>query len=667
MENTNKIVKNEITPNGDVTTININKTDIQIDSDSIFIVLENTINSKFTEIDFSSLQNEKDVLEYFYKGEDECICWINRNFEKQYSLKKFYKSLIYESIKQKYFNINEISKIRNSIQLKLEKITKEIEDNQIIVISDLLQIYNKKFQTEKIPKFLSKEHYKSVKSIMYSIDFDSKFDEIFMKDEFLSLIPCYFKLVSREIKPFEFGIDNKNFFKLFLLSNYKDIYKSQTIKKIFVDNYEIIVKSFLLDSIEMKSEFESIINNNKFDCLYIETEIKKLMEKFNLMRNQNTIFHIISSYFYLVVNIMKDTSRDSLILNFSNEEIQIINKFILVNINNPYLNKLLSNLTNSLTKYSTNAKYNYPSLINSFNAFLINNSVLPEFECYNIKDIENSIYNSKINGLDKNKFDTLKEKINSLERCDSITGILYNQVLKNVFKSSGSDSNIFSLFPLNKRVYSNTITIFITGFLSEKKDFIKYWKKFIDYDSRFSNFFFFRWPSYSFSDIFFRNLPKMFKDAKLKAKYSGKILGEFLASNEIFNNFQINLVGHSLGCHVIKNCLKELNEIKGNKILINNVIFMAGATTLNNNKWPNIFQNVVGGRIINCYSKMDDVLTKLYKLCTINNAIGSDELIIKDEKGNFDYVENYDFSDLNLGHREYKKNFEKILKRIDFY
>ena len=671
---------NDGTDYGDTTPININKTDIEIGTDSILIVLDNTINKYFTLENFSYFKNEKEVLEYFHRGEDKCLVWINTNFQKQDSLKKFYKTLIYESIKEKYLSIKEIKNIRNDIQSKLEKITKEIKKSQIIDINDLLKIYNKNFNTDKIPKFLNKVHYKLIKQFKYTHDFDSKFYKIFTKKEFLNLNSYYFKYVREEIKPFEFGIGNENFFKIFLLSNYKDICKSSKIKNIFADNYENIVKTFCLDKIKMMPEFESIINNNKFEFFDIETKIQKPMAEFNKMINPDTIFYFISSYFYLILNIMKDTNRNSLNLNFSNKEVQITNKNIFVNINNPYMNKILSNVTNSLTKYSTNAKFNYPSLINSLNSFLIINSKQKEFESYDIKDIENIINNSKIEGLDKNKLNKLKDKMNSIERCDSIPGILLNQFIKYISKNDGSESNNISLYPMTNRVYSNTITIFVSGFLSAKDNFLKSWTKFINYDSRFSNFFFFRWPSYTFLDICFRNLtfltdiitnminlPKMFKNSKEKAKYSGKILGQFLASNEIFNNFQINLVGFSLGCHVIKNCLKELSEIEGSKVLINNVVFMGGATTLNSKKWPKIFQNVVGGRIFNCYSKKDDVLKKFFKLCTINNAIGSDKLIIKTENGTFDYVENYDFSDLNLGHLDYRDNFEEILKKIDFY
>ena len=45
--------------------------------------------------------------------------------------------------------------------------------------------------------------------------------------------------------------------------------------------------------------------------------------------------------------------------------------------------------------------------------------------------------------------------------------------------------------------------------------------------------------------------------------------------------------------------------------MINNALFLAGATVMREEKkniWRNKFKNIVGGRVINCYSKDDWVL-----------------------------------------------------------
>ena len=83
---------------------------------------------------------------------------------------------------------------------------------------------------------------------------------------------------------------------------------------------------------------------------------------------------------------------------------------------------------------------------------------------------------------------------------------------------------------------------------------------------------------------FIFNGAKLFMECKRKAKYAGKILALFLASNEEFNNCQINLAGFSLGSQVLKYCIKELDEIKGHRIMINNIVFLAGATVMKEDK-----------------------------------------------------------------------------------
>ena len=69
--------------------------------------------------------------------------------------------------------------------------------------------------------------------------------------------------------------------------------------------------------------------------------------------------------------------------------------------------------------------------------------------------------------------------------------------------------------------------------------------------------------------------------------------------------------------------------------------------------------------IINCYSKVDNILKYLYSNCTGNEPIGNKELDINDGKGGKNIVENYEFTDLNMGHLDYRERFSEILKRIN--
>ena len=135
-----------------------------------------------------------------------------------------------------------------------------------------------------------------------------------------------------------------------------------------------------------------------------------------------------------------------------------------------------------------------------------------------------------------------------------------------------------NLIPLTAKRHSNTITILISGFLSQNDD-INSWRHFFNYDRNNSNYYLFRWPSSDISTLIFKSLIFIFNSAKLflqckkRAKFAGKLLALFLANNEEFNNCQINIVGFSLGCQVTKYCIKELEAIKGHRVMINNVLF----------------------------------------------------------------------------------------------
>ena len=55
-----------------------------------------------------------------------------------------------------------------------------------------------------------------------------------------------------------------------------------------------------------------------------------------------------------------------------------------------------------------------------------------------------------------------------------------------------------------------------------------------------------------------QGVASVFKDSKSNAKLAGILLGYALAIREPFRSQSISLVGFSLGCQVIKSCLKTL-------------------------------------------------------------------------------------------------------------
>ena len=193
-------------------------------------------------------------------------------------------------------------------------------------------------------------------------------------------------------------------------------------------------------------------------------------------------------------------------------------------------------------------------------------------------------------------------------------------------------------------------------------------------------YYFYQWPGDSIGKIFIKmignsipfigeyisnaSIPNIFMSAKKRASYCGKILALILASRKFFGNCQIDLIGFSLGCHVIKNCLKELYSIENlNHNIINTVMFIAGATHIKNNeKWEKIFNRIITGRIINCYSKSDKALQLLFQPCVSKNPIGRIELNIGKQNMR---IENFDMSDLKMGHIDYRRHFKELIDKVN--
>ena len=118
----------------------------------------------------------------------------------------------------------------------------------------------------------------------------------------------------------------------------------------------------------------------------------------------------------------------------------------------------------------------------------------------------------------------------------------------------------------------------------------------------------------------------MFTIAKEEAKIAGRLLACTLALRVPFLTQSVSLVGHSLGCQVIKSCLKELHTF-GTHDLIENVTFLAGAASRFDKDdrakeyWARVFSAVVNGVIRNVYTKVDKIL-HFYRLCEHRDPIG---------------------------------------------
>ena len=688
---------------GEKTEINMEGKNFEINISEILSVLENTSQKYFKSLDYSFLTTPKNILSHFYYNEKECLSNIKSY---SYYKRKFYKSLIYESILEIFKQGPEklIKEILDNLQKVKINVYKKEKKNEKIKVEDYYKLLEEYLGTREVPKFLIRDDLKFI-----------KFRENFKNDEKIrpevdNLITYYKKIKNGKIKPFDYINSKSVLFDIFILSNSKDILDNELINNIFIDNYKEILSWFNLD-IEKKS-YDYIYNN-----FIIISSIEKnvLLESLfipinNELNNQNNkedlYLILISSFFYCILHRLIDNKENSI----NNNDI---------NISNSRITKFLSNTTDNLIKYLKHCDYNINSLIcelftyalshldkkengefsdnrindNNDNGVNSRSFVTPDKKAllntfykeenidYDFKMIEDKIMESNDDKL-KERFQNIKEKLKFIDSLSSPSSFVETLVKKivNVFTSNiYYFANFIRLSPFQKYITSNIVTIFVSGFGSQNDIHCLEWKKYIENDAKNSNYYFYHWPGDSFTKIvikslpiglggikFDSDLPKVFMESKNKAKVSGKVLSIILRSRLFFGYRQINLVAFSLGNHVVKNCLKELNLNDDGRMIINDVTFMAGATTFKDKiKWYQIFKKLIGGRIVNCYSKKDNILKYLYSNCTGLEPIGSKEIDINDGKNGKNIVENYDFTDLNLGHLDYRDKFKDILERIN--
>jgi len=629
---------------------------ITIDTSIINLIL-NDINNNFFLEDFS-LFEENELLDFFYDREKLSLEFIDANFKEKENQKQFLHNYVSEIIEEKYKYNKSIDNLRIQIEKKFDEIIEDIQNCKDINHYDLSEKYIKKLGTKNIPKFLEK-NIQEVFEILKLVNEVNEKDEVNSKDiknekpkieiDYDYFIVYYFQFLNKERIPFDME-KKETIFKLLLYSNLKDIYKNPKIKKIFVDNYLNI--SECLNYFEGISEFEKVINEKENELNLIDIKSENIFNNYKISDNH---LHTIASFFYLIINIMKDTEINNINNGLQKQKDN--------NLNKPFMIKILKNILKCFAKYCSNFGYTtetYKSLLNYFNNYLNEKEIsVKANDYYGPEDIEKKIRNTQ-NYKYISEYESLIGKIK--------IGELFSTLLNGL-------KDFFKLIPLKKDRNSQSITILISGFLSQMDDFDS-WKLFYNFDKDNSNYYLFKWPSSNSISLAIRvyidilNSAASFISCYKKAEYAGRVLALFLLSNEDFYDCQINLVGFSLGCQVIKNCLDELDEFKNNKFMINNVLLMGGATVIEEsekNKWRDIFKENVAGRIINCYSKCDNVLSILFKSCIFNTPIGIQTLDIKSEDEEYPIVEDYDFSDIELGHLDYRNKFDIILKRINLF
>ena len=654
MEDENKINMEINAENGETPLYDSNVLDfkgelLSIDTQVINYVLDE-ITTRFKLEDFSQFKTEKQVLHYFYYKEESSLGGIDMNFKDNEMQKLFFKSLATDFIEYKYSTNVYLTDVRNKINEKIDNIIAKINNLTDLDTFNLNEEYMNNFKTDKIPKFLEKNIFDAIEAL--NLRFKRKRDSIIDKEDYLqrqkdeNLRNYYSGFLSKKLIAFEGG-DKEVIFKILLYSNLKDIYKSQRVKQIFMNSIYDICNC--LNYFEGIQEFDKEINSKK-GFKYIDEQLRNIFKRYEY---NDYHLYIIASYFFLAFYVMSD-------INIKEKNKEANKKTN--NLNNPIMVLILKNILKNFAKYCQTKSYNlntYKYLFNYFQKYMLEADKSEKInKQYEAKDIEMKIKESNNFGFSE-EFYSLKNEISNIE--------INGPFSKNL-------NNFVRLIPISKKRVSYTITILISGYLSQKDD-IDTWAPFFNFDKENSEYYVFKWPS---SDVltfvgkllghFGKTVFNSFKLCYKKAECAGRILALLLLTNKEFYDCQINLVGFSLGCHVVMNCIKELNKFKYHGFMINNILLMGGATVIEEpDNWRDIFRDNVGGRIINCYSKYDDVLSYLFTICMKKIPIGINMLNIKDENNEFLKTDNYDFSDIKLGHLQYRKKFEIILERIKFF
>ena len=629
-------------------------------------LIKNKIKLIFCSENLSKLIDQKELLNFFYLKEKECIQYINDNFDK----KDFIKAIAINDIQNIFYKNPQIHNVSKKVIQKLKDISSQ-NNQSLEEFSAKISI---NFPGIEIPNFLMQYYMKNLECLLFLDQRNKETETIisqvqnrYVIDDSKKLILFLDNIRQNNNLMFE-GINCKFELLVFLIIINYDVFTRRYYNGEFFELLQInenIIKKYFSQNFDYKKVYKDIKSMREIKR---NEEIETLFSaiKSDINNKKDILFTLIASFYYLLFYLFKSSK-------FSND---------LSNLGNPFINLILKNFVIFFDQKN-------------------NNEILVEKNFYELlKDlyISDISYLIKIKNFypSQNKEYSFYEIDNILQNNDRVKE--FYLILKNKFTESGYFSKytigpgrnfttfeqFIEIFPFEGNVFSNNIVIIIDGFLNEDSNPIVKWKDFIDYFKKEAMFYYYRWPSDSWDNFIdkwipiFRSLGGQFRSANVRAKIAGKILAYIIYSNTIFKNFQINLVAFSLGNHVIKHCIKELYKLNYNMknidktiilskpennypIYIKSVIFCAAATYFKNiNSWIRYKQEIIVDKFKNCYSDEDWVLGLPYLLSMFTFPIGKDKLNINYKGKNL--VENYDFSKYNFGHMSY--NMSILAKKI---
>ena len=631
-------------------------------------ILLNVIQQVFSQNDISNLSTELKVINYFYTHEKQCLEFITENFKEDLKEKKLFKRFLNTLLRLLFEKNKSILEISEKINEKLIEINNEYDN--IDIYTDLssdnyMNKIERVFSTKDLPQFLLVRGFRKLNELIEYQELLTENSESTNESLFINMNEYEKKENEGEIK-----------FNINIFDIIKKFYSEESIP--FIENYNIslnlnLLHLFLFLYQQYKGE-EGIEKMSKKDFM-------KLSNYFGI--NEESLFDNIKEN---INNQNVEITINEIIISSSNNEIKYILKYIiasycyiifemdfdeplslftkLINLINNYIKDIFDAdiyLIEFLGKICSKEEYNNYFKKKTFK--IPNPKHLKTFDLNTIQSIfQNSDNPSLIKALKHNiEQEQYLEEMQRKNNKTKIIGKIFNW-LKSIFtmvdEKKDSIERKLKLFPYKTEINGDIITMLVSGFYSSDSNQIKDWKKFTDkYLEKYprSMFYYFNWPSSQFGFNEFVYHREEFHNATERAKNCGKILANIIESKLFFGNFKINLVAFSLGNQVIKYCLKELSSRKVYNV-INDVIFIAGATCIKHkDKWSERLQ-VVNGNVINCYSKLDMALVVRFFI-EFNSAIGRNPLIIPFRK-----IKNIDCSPCI--HLLYRTNLGKICSKI---
>ena len=569
-------------------------------------LLFNKIQEIILSTDFSNLKTEEEILNIFSNIEEKCLDFINNKLNNNNQTLKDYMEFIIEN----YFKYhNSISDKTAEIYFKLGDIYVERLRSQ----EEYFKILKEIFGDAKIPNFITSRDIPRI-SLRLSQSGDTinlmrSINNMNYIEASKPLLHMFTNIVRKKYEPFILVKKIKyDLLMLFIILNketFNKLYNDQSFWE-FLKFNENEIKKYFSSNFSYQEVFEDL---NRMTNIQLELKKINLFDaiKKEINDSKNKIFNSIVSFYYLLIYVFKDNHRPN------NQN----------NLANVYINLLLKTFVKFLDQKYKNIMEN----INLYNLLI-------------------DIYSLDIDYL-KKKFEYPTQiyylSFNYIEQILNGDEIAKNNYRK-IKKIIGKDDyiNRIRLINMSSNINTNIITILIDGFRSEDKVESIQWEGFLDYFQNQTFFYSYKWPSYG-------DLGWNFFEAQKRAEICGDILANIIVTKQ-FKDYQINLVGFSLGNHVINHCLQTLYEIyqtsEGAKFAnLKNIILIAGATEIeNSDKWRNCIKKLIGERIINIYSKNDNVISLSNFFKILKRPIGMRPLKITDnENPNKKLVENYEF------------------------